>query len=352
MTMPYIKTDEAILLERSKRYVHRIFLMRQTGTILCFLSISSVLHYLNYSLFVYILLGINAFIWPTVAYVYAKSKQDAVKTTNMSLVVDAALGGIWVAVMGISPFPSLIMVAILISDRYAAGGWVILKPSLMAMLVSCLVMWVLLGFHVNVDFDSRIVWCSLPLATLYIMFLSVLTRNLAVQLIHKNREFERIALMDPRLHIPNRRLFEQRLSSIFIQTQRNGTHAHLMLLDVDDFKYINDTYGHEAGDYFLAEISSILRHFIGPKDTPARFGGDELAIIVVDRSNDEILILAENIAACIKNIRLQSDEHFSASISIGIASVETAQTVSEWFGLADKALYFVKRNGRDGIQIY
>lgn len=89
-----------------------------------------------------------------------------------------------------------------------------------------------------------------------------------------------------------------------------------------------------------------------PKDTPARFGGDELAVIVVDRSNDEILILAENIAAYIKNIRLQSDEHFSASISIGIASVETAQTVSEWFGLVDKALYYVKRNGRDGIQIY
>ncbi|MBJ9984557.1 diguanylate cyclase [Acinetobacter sp. S40] len=350
--MTYIKTDETILLERSKRYVYRIFLMRQTGTILCFLSIASVLHYLNSPFFVYILLGINAFCWPVVAYFYAKTTIDTVKTTNLSLVVDAALGGFWVALMAVSPFPALIMIAILISDRYAAGGWEVLKPSLVAMSVTFLAVWMALGFPLNLSFDAEMVWFSLPLATVYIMSLSMLTRNLAVQLISKNREFERIALMDPRLHIPNRRLFEQRLSSTFIQTQRNGTHAHLMLLDIDDFKHINDTYGHEAGDYFLAEISSILRHMIGPKDTPARFGGDELAIIVVDHTNDEILMLAQNISESIKKIRLQSAEQFFASISIGIASVETATTVSEWFGLADKALYYVKRNGRDGIQIY
>lgn len=350
--MSYIKTDEKILLQRSKRYVYRIFLMRQTGTVLCFLSIASVLHYLNYSPFVYVLLGFNAFCWPTIAFFYAKKTMDAVKTTNLSLVIDAALGGFWVAMMAVSPFPALIMIAILISDRYAAGGWNVLKPSLIAMFVTFVIVWAVLGFPLNLSFSASIVWCSLPLATVYIMSLSMLTRNLAVQLINKNREFERIALMDPRLHIPNRRLFEQRLSSIFVQTQRNGTHAHLMLLDVDNFKYINDTYGHEAGDYFLAEMSSILRHIIGPKDTPARFGGDELAIIVVDQTNEQILELATNISESIKKIRLQSDDQFFASISIGIASVETAKTVSEWFGLADKALYYVKRNGRNGIRIY
>ncbi|WP_130802900.1 sensor domain-containing diguanylate cyclase [Acinetobacter ihumii] len=349
--MPYIKADESILLERSNRYVSRIFIMRQMGTTLCFLSISAVFHFLNYPFFVYILLAINAFCWPVVAYFYAKNNSDAVKTTNLSLVIDAALGGLWIGVMAISPFPSLIMIAILVSDRYAAGGWVILKPSLIAMLSSFFIVWAILGFQVNIQFDRAMIWLSLPLATVYIMSLSVLTRNLAVQLIDKNREFERIALMDPRLHIPNRRLFEQRLLSTFMQAQRNQAQAHLMLLDVDHFKYINDTYGHEAGDYFLSEISTILRGMIGPKDIPARFGGDELAIIVVDQSDEEILQLAQNISNCIKQIRLQSDQTFFASISIGIASIETVKTVSEWFSLADKALYYIKRNGRDGIQL-
>ena len=352
MTMPYIKADESILLERSNRYVFRIFVMRQTGTTLCFLSISSVLHFLNYSSFVYILLAINAFCWPLVAYLYAKNKTDAVKATNLSLVIDAALGGFWIGVMAISPFPSLIMMAILVSDRYAAGGWEILKPSLIVMLTSCLIVWAILGFQINIEFDRAMIWFSLPLATVYIMSLSVLTRNLAVQLIDKNREFERIALMDPRLHIPNRRMFEQRLSSTFVQTHRNESYAHLMLMDVDHFKYINDTYGHEAGDYFLSEISTVLRNMIGPKDVPARFGGDELAIIVVDQTNEQILQLAQDISNRIKQIRLQSDHEFSATISIGIASIETVKTVSEWFSLADKALYYIKRNGRDGIKLF
>ncbi|ENV54003.1 MULTISPECIES: sensor domain-containing diguanylate cyclase [Acinetobacter] len=350
--MPYIKTEETILFTRSKRYVFRIFVMRQIGTILCFFSIFSVLYYLNYHEIIYVLLALNAFVWPIAAYLYAKNKKDGVRTTNISLIVDAALGGMWVAIMKISPLPSLIMVAILVSDRFAAGGWQILRPSLIAMLGIFLIFWSFTGFQVNLSFNEMMVWSSLPLATIYLISLSILTRKLAVQLIQKNREFERIALMDPRLHIPNRRLFEQRLSSIFMQTQRNASSAHLILLDVDHFKKINDTYGHEAGDYFLAEMSSILRELIGPKDTPARFGGDELAIIVVDQSNEEIILLARRIKNSIQQIRLQSDPEFSTTVSIGIASAETVDTVSAWFALADKALYQVKRNGRNGFHLY
>lgn len=350
--MPYIKTEETILFTRSKRYVFRIFVMRQIGTILCFFSISSALYYLNYHEIMYVLLAFNALVWPISAYIYAKNKKHGVKATNISLVIDAGLGGMWVAIMEVSPFPSLIMIAILISDRFAAGGWQILRPSLIAMLGTFLTVWSITGFKVNLSFNNMMVWSSLPLATIYLLSLSILTRKLAVQLIEKNREFERIALMDPRLHIPNRRLFEQRLSSIFMQTQRNATSAHLILLDVDHFKQINDNYGHEAGDYFLAEMSNILRQMIGPKDTPARFGGDELAIIVVDQSNEDILLLAQKIKHSIKHIHLQSDPEFSTTVSIGIASAETVNTVSEWFALADKALYEVKRNGRNGYHIY
>lgn len=65
-------------------------------------------------------------------------------------------------------------------------------------------------------------------------------------------------MMDPRLHIPNRRLFEQRFASTFVKIQREQTSAYLMLLDVDHFKKINDNYGHEIGDYILLEVSNIL----------------------------------------------------------------------------------------------
>jgi diguanylate cyclase (GGDEF)-like protein len=125
--------------------------------------------------------------------------------------------------------------------------------------------------------------------------LSVVSRHLSVRLSKRNREFERIALMDPRLHIPNRRLFEQRLASTFVQTQREQASAYLMLLDVDHFKQINDNYGHEIGDYILLEISNILRQTLLASDTPARFGGDELAVIAINYKQDDVCELAQQI---------------------------------------------------------
>ncbi|MDS7693717.1 diguanylate cyclase [Acinetobacter soli] len=350
--MPYIKTDNTILMTRRKRYVFRIFVMRQVGSLLCFMSIASVLYFLNYQYEFYVLLAFNALIWPLTAYVIAMNSSNVVRSTNISLIIDGALGGFWIAMVQLSPFPSLILLAILISDRYAAGGWKILRPSLIALFITLIMVWGLAGFKLNLALSPQMVWWSLPLATIYLMSLSVLTRNLAIQLIDKNHEYERIALIDPRLQIPNRRLFEQRLATTFAQTQNSSVTAHLMLLDVDYFKHINDNYGHDEGDYFLSQMSDLLRQMSGPEDTPARFGGDELAIIVMNRSDEDVIQLAQNIQAAVQQIRLSTDSAFFTTVSIGIASSESAQSVSDWFGVADKALYLVKRHGRNGIQLF
>ena len=94
-----------------------------------------------------------------------------------------------------------------------------------------------------------------------------------------------------------------------------------------------------------------LRQMSGPEDTPARFGGDELAIIVMNRSDEDVIQLAQNIQSAVQQIRLSTDSAFT-TVSIGIASSESAQSVSDWFGVADKALYLVKRHGRNGIQLF
>jgi len=156
--------------------------------------------------------------------------------------------------------------------------------------------------------------------------------------------------MDPRLHIPNRRLFEQRLASTFVQIQRGNSTAHLMLIDVDHFKDINDTYGHEMGDYVLIELSNILRESIQSKDIPARFGGDELAVIVMDSSSQEIMQLSQTILDKVRHFRLPSNPNFRMSISIGISSAAAAGSTTDWLKMADQALYEVKRQGRDGVQ--
>lgn len=79
------------------------------------------------------------------------------------------------------------------------------------------------------------------------------------------------------------------MESAFRATRKKRIHSYLMLIDVDNFKKINDTYGHEVGDAVLSRISTILRECAGEKDVPARFGGDELAIIV-NNSNSKLVI--------------------------------------------------------------
>lgn len=349
--MNYYSPDDNHLKLRSTRFVRRMFAMRQLGTFLCFLPILSVLMEQGKSLGACGLLFINAFVWPYIAYRLALNSQDATGRERNNLTLDAAFGGIWVGLMALSPLPSFVIIAVLISDRYSAGGWSQLIAAFQAFLFSFALVWALEGAPIETEFSTRTVWLTLPLATGYLLALSVVSHNLTLSLRKKNSELERIALMDPGLKIPNRRLFERRLESEFLRTKRGEGNAYLMLLDVDHFKHVNDTFGHEAGDFLLAEISGTLRNNVGMKDVPARFGGDELGVIVRDADDVTIIAMAERIKNQIELIRLPASPDYQCSVSIGIAAAREAGSIHEWLRYTDDALYRVKRAGRNGIQL-
>lgn len=155
--------------------------------------------------------------------------------------------------------------------------------------------------------------------------------------------------MDPGLDLPNRRFFELKMERAYRETRSKCTQAYLMLIDVDDFKYINDTYGHEVGDAVLSRISKVLRECLGEQDIPARFGGDELAVIV-HNSNDKLVIeLAHTIQHNLINISLPSYDGICCTVSIGIASAKNKESISNWLSITDKMLYEVKRAGKNGV---
>jgi len=326
--------------------------MRQLGTILCFYPILSVLMESGRGLIPCALLFINAFIWPYAAWRIALASDDPTGRERASLTLDAAFGGAWVAMMAISPMPSFVIMAILVADRYAAGGWAQLSAALQAFLIAFMLVWTLEGMPLTMSFSMRTVWLTLPLATFYLLALSVVSYNLTLSLRMKNRELERIALMDPGLKIPNRRLFERRLESEFLRTRRGESSAYLMLIDVDHFKAVNDSFGHEAGDFLLAEISALLRDGVGLEDIPARFGGDELCVIVRDAQDAGIVAMAQTLKARIAQLRLPASADFFCTVSIGIAPASQADSIHHWLRHADDALYQVKRGGRNGVHLW
>lgn len=350
--MPYTSPDHSHLKLRSTRFIRRMFAMRQLGSFLCFNPILSVLLEQQAASVFSALLFVNAFAWPWIACRIALSSVDPTASERRNLTLDAACGGFWIAIMGLSPMPSLIIFSVLASDRYIVGGWKQLKWALLACVLTFVPIWLIAGMPVHTAFSTRTVWLTLPLATGYMFVLSAVSYRLTMLLRQKNRELEQISLMDPRLHIPNRRLFDRRLESEFMRTRRGECRAWLVLLDVDNFKAVNDSFGHEAGDFLLSEISAQLRSVAGKYDTPARFGGDELGIIVHDAREEDILILASTLQQKILELRLPASADFHCTTSIGIAAASESDSLEQWLSHADQALYRVKRAGRNGIQFW
>lgn len=164
---------------------------------------------------------------------------------------------------------------------------------------------------------------------------------------------ERLSLVDPLTGLYNRRQFESVLASEFARWQRRESSIALIMLDLDHFKLVNDTWGHQAGDRVLVTLARILVAAVRREDMPARVGGEEFAIIMPDVPGDEALQAAERlralVAASLFDIGVETVE---IRISIGVAStdMQDVRDAATLVRLADEALYRAKQRGRDRVE--
>lgn len=156
-----------------------------------------------------------------------------------------------------------------------------------------------------------------------------------------------LAFHDPLTDLPNRRLFEDRLDHALARSARNGTRHALLMVDLDRFKLVNDSYGHPAGDALLIEIAELLRRAARSADTCARIGGDEFAVLVEDiRSVHEATALADRILESFAQGCLIEGNQIFVSASIGVATSDQAHTRDGLVAAADAAAYGAKGAGK------
>ena len=166
----------------------------------------------------------------------------------------------------------------------------------------------------------------------------------------------REALIDPLTGIYNRRGFEMQLQTMLAEAISVEKGLCVLMVDIDDFKKINDTYGHLFGDRVLCTLANTLKSKIKGQDSVARLGGEEFAVLLPETSLSGALAVAEQIRASIQRGKIRrpnsKNEMGNITVSIGVADFSKGITLVEWLDRADKALYQSKKQGKNRVTPY
>lgn len=174
------------------------------------------------------------------------------------------------------------------------------------------------------------------------------------KLIDTHKRLKYLAENDPMTGLPNRYFFEEHLNSAIQRAQRLNAQLGLIYLDIDNFKLINDSLGHDSGDQLLQQIAQRLLQVVRDGDVVCRLGGDEFAIVVQDLDTEtSVGALAQRVLESVREpITLNNAEHF-ITCSIGISTYpRCALNVEDMQKHADLAMYQVKRQGRNGFHFF
>ncbi len=178
--------------------------------------------------------------------------------------------------------------------------------------------------------------------------------RLLSELEEKNRELQELAYYDPLTGLPNRRFFLEHASLIFEEAKRYEKFLSLLIMDIDRFKKINDTYGHDVGDLVLKTFAGVLRGIVRKSDICARFGGEEFVILLPNTDLEGAKVLAERIRTTVaKNMVEHRSIVIVFTVSIGASQYRKGmQSIDELIKEADIALYRAKEGGRNRVEVF
>lgn len=166
------------------------------------------------------------------------------------------------------------------------------------------------------------------------------------------RSLEELARLDALTGLYNRRWLDETLPRLLHRASYDATPLTLVVVDVDHFKRVNDTWGHPTGDRVLVAVGAMLRRFLRPTDFAARFGGEEFVIVLPQTPREGGVVVAERIRAAVRDAKVEActgERLPSITASFGVAAREPGEDAHALLHRADALLYEAKRSGRDRV---
>jgi len=175
-----------------------------------------------------------------------------------------------------------------------------------------------------------------------------------LQLQEANKQLKALSRQDRLTGLYNRGHWEECLDLEFSRFQRTQVRSSLVMLDIDHFKSINDTYGHPAGDEVIRQLAKLLTGLARKTDLVGRYGGEEFGVVLVDTGCVNAEIYCERLRRAAEAIEIvYNDQVITFTVSLGIAELDSdVDSVSDWIARADQALYQSKQNGRNRFTIF
>lgn len=170
-------------------------------------------------------------------------------------------------------------------------------------------------------------------------------------LLVQNILMDKLSKMDALTDLYNHKTFHEYLDKLIEHAELNGLSLQLALIDIDNFKKVNDTYGHWVGDLVLKGVAQQIREQVTLNDFVARYGGEEFAVIFTDKSLEETIQILENIRQTIEAMTYPELENQAVTISIGLHHYAAGDGKETLFKSTDSALYVAKRTGKNKIVV-
>jgi len=343
-----LTTNEPGLHVAQLGFARKSYLPRVLGLAVGSPLVLTVFHHTGAPLLEWIGLLLYCFVWPHLAWAWARRAGNPFHAEQRNLLIDQFAGGFWIALIGFNALPSVLTITLLCMSSLTAGGMQLLGRGL-AWQAAGLVLGLLLGgFHWMPESTTANVLSCLPLLLTHPLLVAHTAHQAITKLRNKRAELEHQTRHDGLSGLYNRSHWEAQVRNEFARYRRAGLPATLVLTDIDHFKRINDDHGHEAGDDAIRRFAGLLRECLRTTDIAGRYGGEEFGMLLPQTRAREARVLIERLRARLHETPLLEDTLVTASFGVAELSPDLASHEA-WMRLADQMLYRAKHQGRDRV---